>query len=741
MDQSVRGNCRLATTYATILGGVLARRIIAVSPDKAFGKQLAVALKAAGGAVDAHQSLDTLGTGSLQAALIVMHLDGPLAKAATELLPRLTAETRVIAIIPRSNLSLVVDVMQASDRVSGMMVAEDFDTRNLSSMATRVLAGDIFGLEKMILWGTQIHSFLVGDYQEKSLCISQISEFAELMGVRRKYRESIEQCVDEMLMNALYDAPVDDQGKHIFSEIPTKTRISLRVEQKVVVQYACDGTQFAVAVRDAFGTLERSTVLRYLHKCLHNEQQIDRKAGGAGLGLYLMTNSSTTVYFNVLPGVATEALCTFDLETPKLQLETFGFFTERIDAAGRLATGPSRRLPSGAGHPVERRAPRAAPPSKTVVALLVGAILATLALVAVAAWPRLMGGVKKTEVAIHTVPKGATVEVEGKNAGTATDGTLVVRELEVGRAYPVVARFDGYLPRQAVVQPRAGANDVTLVLEALAPTVTLDSSPTGATVEIDGSTAGTTPLTVKSLVAGKSVSIVFHKNGYQDATAKLEVPGPGKETKLIQPLAVSADLARIKLLSEPSGAQVVQNGLLLAGVTTPAEILVEAGKPVKFTLTMAGKVPAVIDTFTPGRGADGVIKTAKLVDGASLNVTSNLEGKASVSNAAHCQNLDLPIGCVVAPGTYSVEVMVTPQNAVAARVVRKVVVGTKPHAENVDFGFIEAAPTKLLQLGGPSGVRRAVFEIGTRKINVSGPDEPSHPVTVNVKAGTTVVAN
>src|SRR3984885_11838534 len=314
---------------------MLARRIIALSADKAFGKQLATALKAAGGAVDSHQTLDELGKGEIQAALVVLHLDGELATAAAEILPRLSGDSRVIAILPRSNLAAVVDIMQSSDRVAAMIVAEDFDSRDLSAIATRILAGDIFGIEKLIHWGTLVHSQLVGDYQEKSLAISQISEFAELMGVRRKYRESIEQCVDEMLMNALYDAPVDEQGKPIFSEIPTKTRISLRVEQKVVVQYACDGKQFVIGVRDSFGTLDRDTVLRYLHKCLHAEQQIDRKAGGAGLGLYLMVNSSTTVYFNVLPGVATEAVCVFDLETPKLQLEQFGFFVEKIDAAGR----------------------------------------------------------------------------------------------------------------------------------------------------------------------------------------------------------------------------------------------------------------------------------------------------------------------------------------------------------------------------------------------------------------------
>ncbi|HZJ66784.1 MAG TPA: hypothetical protein VFD36_24930, partial [Kofleriaceae bacterium] len=337
-----------------------------------------MALKAAGGSVDSHLTLEELGPGEIHAALVVMHLDGAMAIAAATLIPRMVGDTRAIAILPRSNLAAVVDIMSASERMAGLMVAEDFDTTLLAAMATRVLAGDIFGLEKHIPWGAQIHSFLVGDYQEKSLCISQISEFCENMSVRRKYRESIEQCLDEMLMNALYDAPVDEQGRQIFSEIPTKTRISLRVEQKVVVQYACDGRQFAMAVRDAFGTLERATVFRYLHKCLHDEQQIDRKAGGAGLGLYLMTNSSTNLFFSVLPGVATEAVCTFDLEAPKVQLESLGYFTERIDASGRLASGPSRRLPAGTTHPVERRAEVRAPLPRGVVIGLVAAILVTL---------------------------------------------------------------------------------------------------------------------------------------------------------------------------------------------------------------------------------------------------------------------------------------------------------------------------------------------------------------------------
>lgn len=715
---------------------MLARRIIAVSPDKAFGKQLATALKAAGGTVDLHHGLDELPKGELSATLLVVHLDGALATAAAQLIPRLTGDSKLVAILPRSNLTAVVDIMQSSDRIAGILTQENFDSRQLSAITTRVIAGDIFGLDKMVTWGTLVHSQLVGDYQEKSLCIAQISEFAELMGVRRKYREAIEQCIDEMLMNALYDAPVDEQGKPIFSEIPTRTRISLRVEQKVVVQYACDGKQFAVSVRDAFGTLERSTVLRYLHKCLHSEQQIDRKVGGAGLGLYLMVNSATTVYFNVLPGVATEALCVFDLESAKLQVEKFGFFQERIDAGGRLAAGASRRLPA-TGFPVERRrnaAPPAPSSSRGLVAALSVAILAVLGLAGFLAYPRLIPKAELAQVTFLTDPKGATIEIEGRNEGTATNGTLV-RDLEIGRAYPVVARLDGYEPKTAVVQPQSGGTQVSFALSPRSATVVLDSQPQGATVERDGKPLGETPVTLTTLPPGEPVKLVLKKTGYRDATLAIDVPGPGKELRMVQPLMISEDLARVKLVSDPLGAQVYQNGQLLAGVQTPTEVLVEAGRVQRFTLAMQGRVPAVIDPFTPPRGAVGIVKTGKLIPGVLLKIQSNVEGKIVVSGAPHCRDLEGPSAeCMLPPGNYQVELQVPP-----AKFTHPVQVGSRPVTEKFELGTVEAPDGKHLLVGGRS-IKKVTMEAGQRQVTVVDAEGTRAVIPVRVKPGATVTA-
>jgi len=636
---------------------VLARRIIAVSPDETFGQQLAAGLVPVAGTVDVQPTLDTLGTGE-QAALWVIHFDGELG-AASELLLRLPPGGPVIAVLPRSSLAAIVELMQSSDRVTGVMVADGFDPRRLSVLAAHVLTGHDVGLEGVMAPGTPIHARVVGDFREKSLCMSRISEFVEQAQVPLKYRTPIEQCVDEMVMNALYDAPIGAQGTPLFSGVPTRTRITMRSEQSVAVRYACDGKQFAVSVRDAFGALERSTVLGYLHKCLHAAQPIDRKAGGAGLGLYLVVNSSTAVTFHVLPGIATEARCVFDLEARELALEQLGFIVQ-LDATGRRPTSPSRRLRAG---PRRRRQILAA--MMVVIVVLLG----------------LLGG-------------------------------LALR------------------PR------RSGAEAIPV---AALPMVELDSEPTGAAVEIDGRPMGSTPLTLTSLEPGTTVSIVFKRTGYRAATTRLGVPGAGNRKRLVQPLEISDEFVRVRFVSNPPGAEVLENGhpATIDRTYTPADVFVEANRVQRFTLTMPKHVPLVIAPFTPDRGARGLEKGGDLVEGATLRIEATLDGKVTVARAPHCTEIALPIDCTLAPGTYVVAYL-GPDNA---RITRTVTMEAQDAIEKFELGVIEAGAGTLLQPGaGQPGARRVVVEAGTHTVTVSD-DTGTHKTTVSVRPGATVIAN
>src|SRR5215207_9827568 len=118
---------------------MLARRVIALSPDKAFAKQVGTWLKAAGGAVETHLNLEAIGRGELQAALVVLHLDGELRGVLPDLVSRLDGDAQLVVVMPKHNLIEMVDIMRVSERISSVLIAEDMKPHDLTAVAARLL--------------------------------------------------------------------------------------------------------------------------------------------------------------------------------------------------------------------------------------------------------------------------------------------------------------------------------------------------------------------------------------------------------------------------------------------------------------------------------------------------------------------------------------------------------------------------------------------------------------------------
>lgn len=618
-----------------------ARRIVVSSPDAELGQRLATGV-AALGMVEVLPGDDAL-LGPSTTALHVVHLADRQARARLRGAP---AGGPIIAVSPGSDLAAIVEIMQASERIAAVVVAVDL--RELAALASRTLAGDPCGLDGVVAVGTQIDEHRVVDHAEKLACLAQVVGLAERARVSGQTRASIEQCVDEMVTNALYDAPVDVRGRALFAGVSARARVALRSDHRVVVQYACDGARFAVAVRDAFGRLTRQTVLDHLAKGLHAAAPVEHKVGGAGLGLYLMANAATALSFHVTPGIATEVICVFELGAPTCALAQLGFV--QGDPIGRRATGPARRLRAG---------PRAW--GRPLIAVL-AAVMVLVGAVAARRW--------------------------------IADGT-----------------------------PAAVA------------TVELESRPPGAAAEVDGRALGSTPLTVTSLAPGAAVSIVFRRTGYRAATLRLVVPGAGERAHVVQPLELSDEMVRVRFVSRPAGAAIVESGQppTTDRTYTPAELFVAADQVHRFTLTMPGHVPLVIEPFTPGRGAPVLDKGGDLVEGATLRIEASIDGKVTVAGAPHCQEVALPVDCTLAPGRY-VLAYLGPDHA---KISRTVTMATGASIERFELGIIEAGPGKHLQ---PGDARRLVVEAGTHAITVSDPNG-SHRVTVTVRPGATIIVN
>ena len=310
-------------------GPLSRRRVLAISPDPERLRRLVATLERAGAEVDSVADPAKVEGEVIPHRYIFLSWDGDL-DTLHRLLPRVRQKAHIVMIVPKAPLAQLTQML-ADSRCNHVLCGDEGD-KSVFVTATKLLTGDIFGIEKYLPEGTAVNYFRLRDFQGRSTAIDTILKFAEERGIRRQIRSAIGQVCEELLMNALYDAPVDEQGNQIFAEVDPHLRTGSMSPRPVSIRYAATDSQFAVAVRDRFGRLAKNTILAYINKCLHSAQQIDRKTYGAGLGLYLVANAAAGYVVNVAYGMATEVVCTFDRGS-KTPLRLVGVFVHPGQAA------------------------------------------------------------------------------------------------------------------------------------------------------------------------------------------------------------------------------------------------------------------------------------------------------------------------------------------------------------------------------------------------------------------------
>ena len=299
------------------------QRILAIADDPTTLKRLADAIQAGGGSPVL-----------VRGAKMLDQAPGPLPfrfawDGTPEGLQHVTSKMRdgaqLVGVTPPTKLAAFTQLL-ADPRCNHVLTADDNGFHMTSVTVQKFVTGDLFGIEKYLPEGTPVHLTRLREYKGRTAAIDEVLGYAEKVGVRRQVRSAIGQVCEELLMNALYDAPVDEHGNAIFAEVEIKARLEQLSPRPVSIRYAATETGFAVSVRDRFGRLDKATVLRYIDKCLHSSQQIDRKTYGAGLGIYLIANAATQFVLNVAPGMATEVVCTFDRKSARASLRALSVF-------------------------------------------------------------------------------------------------------------------------------------------------------------------------------------------------------------------------------------------------------------------------------------------------------------------------------------------------------------------------------------------------------------------------------
>ncbi len=180
--------------------------------------------------------------------------------------------------------------------------------------AEKLLRQDLFGLQKYLLWGVEPYRVEIRDSRLKQDYIQEVATYAQALGCNERVIELVETVADELITNAIYNAPRNDHGEPKYARLSRREPVELAEHEVGHLEFACDGDYIAIAQVDPFGALTQETVVSYLNRCLvKGPEQLSDASGGAGIGLYRVFQSLSKFIINVDPGKRTEVICLLDL--------------------------------------------------------------------------------------------------------------------------------------------------------------------------------------------------------------------------------------------------------------------------------------------------------------------------------------------------------------------------------------------------------------------------------------------
>jgi hypothetical protein len=161
-------------------------------------------------------------------------------------------------------------------------------------------------------WGFLGYQEKVASTAARDQSVANIQGFINKLQVPKRIAEMFGELAHEMLMNAMYDAPVDASGKPKYA-LDRKADLTLPDAEQPTLKMATDGSKLVLQVKDPFGRLQRKHVFDGLARGL-SQGEMDTSHGGAGLGMMVCHNSTAAMFFDVVAGKHTEVTGVFELD-------------------------------------------------------------------------------------------------------------------------------------------------------------------------------------------------------------------------------------------------------------------------------------------------------------------------------------------------------------------------------------------------------------------------------------------
>jgi hypothetical protein len=211
-----------------------------------------------------------------------------------------------------------------SSGINHVLGRRDFDSPprawEVTMLARRLAGAAAPPLGAYLDWGFTQAELEIRETADRDAASERIQDFVASLGVPRRIAEMFAELGHELIMNAMYDAPVDAFGRAKYAA-DRKAEIVLADHERPAMRIATDGTRLVLQIRDPFGRLERRHVVDGLSRGLAGGE-LDRSHGGAGLGMLVCHNSSSALFFDVVANRQTEVTALFELDVNLRELRT-----------------------------------------------------------------------------------------------------------------------------------------------------------------------------------------------------------------------------------------------------------------------------------------------------------------------------------------------------------------------------------------------------------------------------------
>ncbi len=169
-----------------------------------------------------------------------------------------------------------------------------------------------FGLKNILKENTKIQTVKFEFSSQKQDGVEAVKNFLLAAKFQSRMASVIANAVDEILMNAIYDAPVDDLGKPTLSATPRTSKINLKDRNSIEMYVGFDGKYVGVTAVDLFGSLDKAKLLSFISKIYtHEEYKVKTSSAGAGIGLATVFRSGGSFFFVSESRVRTEVTVLF----------------------------------------------------------------------------------------------------------------------------------------------------------------------------------------------------------------------------------------------------------------------------------------------------------------------------------------------------------------------------------------------------------------------------------------------